>query len=685
MDELKGFQSHGIIFTGSSGNQAIGDCIFCGKRGKLYANRDNRLWDCKVCGKKGDFYEFLRQISILYKDQLGKGDLIELSQDRGLPTSAFSYWDVGLAKDGVYAIPIKNANGKVVDIRTYRIGGKLFSTPGVQTGLFGAHRLGDESSKKDIWLCEGEWDAIAMQWLVNHVGGSGVVVGVPGANTFKREWVGLFGGKTVNVLYDNDTAGENGEITVADKLSGVAKELRFLHWSDKLPAGYDVRDLVKDYKKEAYKYILERLKGHTRSKSRTNASGAENPTTKTREEEGQGEEKTPKISTKELMENYKKWLHLPNTDVLKIMYGAIIANKLGGDPVWMFLVAPPGGSKSELLMSLSDHPEIHPLTSLTPHTLISGTSWQGGKDPSLLPQLNGKILVIKDFTTLLTMHYSQRDEIFGTLRDIYDGNTEKVFGNGIKRTYNVRFGIIAGVTPVIETFNIMHSSLGERFLKFRITGNWDQANEDAKIARALSNLGREDTMRDELKKITTWYLKGLKVPVGGGIPRISAVYLRQISALAKFSARLRGVVDRDKYSGMVMYKPSSEVGTRLAKQIAKLGMGIAIFAGKKEIDEHTYRLMRRVALDTVPDRSEDIVQAMWDIWCEKEEYCTTSDIMDITRLPQSTVFRLLQDLNLLKIVNRKDREGKATWSLSEYIMGLIKDGDIYENKNKNKK
>ena len=675
MENLKGFTVHGVHFTGESGRQAIADCPFCGKSGKFYANRDNRLWDCKVCGKKGDFHTFLKLVSDDYAESIN-GALDWLSDDRKLPSEAFKGFGVGYSSGmKAYTLPIRDAGGKVTDIRTYKKGGKLMSTSGATTGLWNSEAL--VQNEKIVWLCEGEWDAIAWQWILKKVKQPGVVVGVPGANAFKKEWAELFYKKDVRVLYDNDAAGEQGEITVADRLSGVAGKISFLHWPSGFESGYDIRDLFVSDGQLAYDKVMKWLKAHPRSKAIANASGHENKLAVVINPD----EKYKSVHVRELMDNYKKWLHLPNTDVIKIMYGAIIANQLGGDPVWLFMVAPPGGSKSELLMSLSDWDRVHALTSLTPHTLISGTHWQGGKDPSLLPQLDGKMLVIKDFTTLLTMHYSQRDEIFGTLRDIYDGNTEKSFGNGIKRSYNVRFGILAGVTPIIETFNIVHASLGERFLKFRVTGNWDSANEDAKIARALSNLGKEDDMREGLRKTASWYLQGLKVPIEGLLQRISPVFSHQIAALAKFSARLRGVVDRDRFSGMVMYKPSSEIGTRLAKQIAKLGIGISIFLGKKEIDEHVYRLMKRVALDTVPDRSEDIVQALWDIGNGKGQ-ALTNDVIVKTRLPQTTVFRLLQDLNMLRIVDRTDQSGVALWRLSDYILGLIKDGDIYENNSK---
>jgi len=54
-----------------------------------------------------------------------------------------------------------------------------------------------------------------------------------------------------------------------------------------------------------------------------------------------------------------------------------------------------------------------------------------------------------------------RDEIFGTLRDAYDGKITKRFANGIVRAYQSTFGLVAGVTPAIESFVVTHAMLGE--------------------------------------------------------------------------------------------------------------------------------------------------------------------------------------------------------------------------------
>ena len=93
---------------------------------------------------------------------------------------------------------------------------------------------------------------------------------------------------------------------------------------------------------------------------------------------------------------------------------------------------------------------MYPLTSLTPQTLISGFVDEGKPDPSLLPKLDGKILIVKDLTPLISGSADVRSAVLGQLRDAYDGSSAKAFGTGDVKRYESRFGMLFGVTPVIE-------------------------------------------------------------------------------------------------------------------------------------------------------------------------------------------------------------------------------------------
>ena len=374
----------------------------------------------------------------------------------------------------------------------------------------------------------------------------------------------------------------------------------------------------------------------------------------------------PDLTNEELEATYRKWLYMPDTKVLDIMFGTVFANRLSGDPVWVFFVAPPAGSKSELLMSLSRCDECYPLTSLTPHSLVSGTSWGEGKDPSLLPQLDKKVLVLKDFTTILSMNYAARDEIFGILRDIYDGRTEKSFGNGLKREYKVKFGVLAGVTPVIETFSAMNQSLGERFLRYRLPLD-TQESEEAKIMKAISNVNCELKMRAELCQAAASVL-ARENPPDDLMPHFIDKYVPKVVALAQLSAWMRGVVDRDRFTQQVLYRPSSEVGTRIAKQLVKLAMGIGIYRGTRLLGLHEFDCIRHVAIDSCPQRIVMVVQALYNAKRKDElEMLKTKELVERTFLPNSTVLRILEDMNLLRLVKRVEVNGDYYWKMSDNL------------------
>src|SRR3990167_3258884 len=133
------------------------------------------------------------------------------------------------------------------------------------------------------------------------------------------------------------------------------------------------------------------------------------------------------ISFAELEHKMKEWFLIKDHGIIKVLVGTIIANRLPGDPVWVFLVAPSGGLKSELIQGLNLVPEVYPLSKFTPQTLISGH----GKDQSLLLRLtrDGKtVLAMKDFTTILQMDYKARNDILAQLREVYDGSFKKAFG-----------------------------------------------------------------------------------------------------------------------------------------------------------------------------------------------------------------------------------------------------------------
>lgn len=141
------------------------------------------------------------------------------------------------------------------------------------------------------------------------------------------------------------------------------------------------------------------------------------------------------ISLREAKIVFRKWLYLDDDNVLDIVFGVIVANKWDCDPVWLFLVAPPSSGKTEILRTFkksdgANLPGFYSFSKITDHTLISGLQLGNNRgDYSLLPKLDGKVVLIKDFTSVLNMRREARENVFNDLRECHDGYLEKEFGS----------------------------------------------------------------------------------------------------------------------------------------------------------------------------------------------------------------------------------------------------------------
>ena len=62
---------------------------------------------------------------------------------------------------------------------------------------------------------------------------------------------------------------------------------------------------------------------------------------------------TSSFTIDNLITVFDKWLILKDRTPIYAMLGAIAANLLPGDPVWLGLIAPPSSAKTELLNAIS--------------------------------------------------------------------------------------------------------------------------------------------------------------------------------------------------------------------------------------------------------------------------------------------------------------------------------------------
>jgi len=362
------------------------------------------------------------------------------------------------------------------------------------------------------------------------------------------------------------------------------------------------------------------------------------------------------LQLKDLKEVFRKHLLLKDTMVIEVTLATVFANKLEGDPLWLLIIAPPSSAKTEIITSLSGIPNVFPLSSLTAHTLVSGMISGTKEDKSLILQLNSKILAIKDFTSVISMHREPRAEILSQLREIYDGKYKKHFGTGQVTNWEGKIGIIAGVTPVIDTHYAIFQVLGERFVQYRI-----ESPDPIEMAlKGIDNSGKENVMRQELMKAVKNLVETTSLPKDK--IALPSIIKNKIAYLSAFCVRTRSGSVRDGRSRELIYTPEPESPPRLAKQFVKLGEGLAIINNRKIITEEDYQIIYRVGFDTIPKQRKEIIFVL------NNSPLSANDIAKITRYPYSTTYKLLEELKSLSLVDSLDNK---VWSLTDLTSDFL--------------
>lgn len=231
--------------------QHQGDCPFCG-RDKFFVNPTKQLWDCKLCAIEGNHLTLLTRIHSNYLSATEDHHYQELAKQRkGIQPQTLI--DAGFAYDTFnrrWLVPYQNGSDFLNNLGAFYPdrGFKIFKTPGLPLKLYRPFNLKVLDSK--IIVCEGEWDLLA---IAPYIPLDHSIVSVPGAMTFKPEFIPLFRNADVTLLYDKDDAGKAGIAKAIRVLNPVANSIKFLAWpndysftsaDDKQKAGTDLRDLV---------------------------------------------------------------------------------------------------------------------------------------------------------------------------------------------------------------------------------------------------------------------------------------------------------------------------------------------------------------------------------------------------------------------------------------------------------
>jgi len=340
---------------------------------------------------------------------------------------------------------------------------------------------------------------------------------------------------------------------------------------------------------------------------------------------------------KDLERVYKKHMFLKHDpEFLAVVIGTIIANRFDNEPVWLMIVAPPSGGKSRILQPLEASSEVIMRSLITPNALISSAKKKDthdNKEASLLAQLDGKTLIIRDATAFEGMHPSYRAQIFSQLRCAFDGVLEKSTGLGTK-VFKAKFGVIVGTTPITERKKTLESSLGERFLYYRpcMAGEGDPELWE----KVMGQAGKESAIKKELANATIEFLEGFKEPSEVMTPH-------QLVELANQITRLRMSFSRDRNSRRIDYPSEKEMSYRVLKQMC--GMYTALYSLTKSTVRVMY-IMKMLTLHSAGYYRKRVMDSL-------KRYRLVGEIATKLGTSRSHIQMTLEELVIAQVVDKK--------------------------------
>ena len=360
---------------------------------------------------------------------------------------------------------------------------------------------------------------------------------------------------------------------------------------------------------------------------------------------------------------YRRWLHDNDPVPTRIVLAAYTANMfLPGDPVWVMLVGGSGIGKTERITPISALPGVVMVSTLTGEAALLSASPKRERAKNatggVLRQIGEHgVLVVKDFTSVLSMSRDRRAEVVAAMREVYDGRWDRHYGTdgGQVLTWQGHCGFIAGCTTAIDSAHAVLDAMGTRFLFVRLPDA-----DPIKIGRsALAHAGHETQMRAELAQVTMGLLANLGRP-----HEIHEGVSEWLAALASLASQARSPVEHDNFGNIALVL-DAEAPTRIVKQLGQLWKACGMLGlGEAE----SWQAVRRAGLDSIPKLRRAVIEYLGDPR-QMGSWQPTTDIAQAVKHPSRTTLRTLEDLTAHGIVTRNvtqlgpDRR-TYSWALS---------------------
>jgi hypothetical protein len=330
---------------------------------------------------------------------------------------------------------------------------------------------------------------------------------------------------------------------------------------------------------------------------------------------------------------------------------AAAANKLAGDPPWLMVISGSGNAKTETVNSVSGIERTIAISTISSEgALLSAAKKGKGASGGLLRQLGDSgILVIKDFTSIVSGDRKARSQILAALREIHDGKWDRSVGasGGLTITWSGRIICICACTTEWDRAYSVLASMGPRFVTIRSSA---RVGRTAAGKRSIRNAGTETTIREEISRAVAALIADARLHPRDAL--LTEDEEDKLVAAADLVTRARTGVEVD-YQGNVVDSHEPEMPTRFVKQLALIFRGALSIGIDRPL---ALALALRCARDSIPPVRLSVLK---DLAVNDVGDCRVTSIANRLRRPWSTIRRTLDALYVLDLVNVVDIEDQS--------------------------
>lgn len=388
----------------------------------------------------------------------------------------------------------------------------------------------------------------------------------------------------------------------------------------------------------------------------------------------------------QLQERYHQLFYVEDRSVFPLVMAVVLGSKLNAPPTWLYVIGPSSGGKSQLLSCFNKVSFVTEISDLTPNTFLSGMKI-AGKETSLLKKLGNNFLVVmKDFTTMISKDDAAKGQIIAQMREIYDGYISKATGTGDliewgtkERRWKGTFLMAAteGIYKIQEEF----ADMGTRAINYVFK---DQDRK--KTARAALKNKRNtekfnelfSSFQDEIAEFVEEMIE--KAPYE--FDPIPEELEDDIIEVADLSSQCRSIVLRN-YRGEKTLALSAEFPMRMAEQLLAMAQFMTYINGGELNQEHKAAIYK-TAFDSIPKQRRMVLETISSY--NRIEILGMAQVMNY---PPELVRSWVEDLNMFGIVTKSKGTRKEYWAIkSEYrevmkkYLGIVqKDEDLESDEN----